>query len=306
MWAHQEFIPPSFYEINPKVIDLEYLNETEIVITEVYVNGTAKKAAFEPPNTPEGIMQRHLFVGQTYKFELISPENTSNMWLGVFDPDMIEMAKEVDDYNNIPLLQTKLNLSLQLPSNANYPQQDTVLKIKIIRTDISGNLWFPPKDHPYIGNTIFGKISWMLGALTVWGKYSGTAEETINNLSILVRVNKFHKPSFIPPKPIEISQNEVKSVLIEVENLGSHIDTFNFRVVTDSDSDIYLSAPPALTLEPGDKSTVSLGLSTPQLLRDPGSIHHVTIEMYSIDTPDEVFSNSFTITTKGVFVLLCY
>jgi len=38
------------------------------------------------------------------------------------------------------------------------------------------------------------------------------------------------------------------------------------------------------------------------MLRDPGSVHEVTIEMYSVDDPENVFSNSFTITTKGVFI----
>lgn len=301
LWFHQEFIQPSFYTITPQVIDLEYLNETEFEITEVWANGTIKKAAFEPPDTPAGIMQRHIFVGQTFKFELTPPENTTAMWYADFEPDVIEMARDVEAGQEVPYLRTKCRLSLELPSDASYPQGDTTLQVKITRTDIMGNLWVPPKGHPVYGKG-FGAFSWVFGAVTNYGKFSGTSEEIIKNVSILVRVNKFHKPSFIPPDPIIINKNEVKSVLVDVENLGSHIDTFNFRVYTDNESDLVLSPPPALTLKPGHTSTVSIGVATPRILRDPGSVHEVTIEMYSVDDPENVFSNSFTITTEGVFI----
>ena len=70
-WFHQELIPPSFYKVTPQVVDLEYLNETEIEITEIWPDGTEKKAVFEPEDTRRGKMQRHLFASQSFKFELI-------------------------------------------------------------------------------------------------------------------------------------------------------------------------------------------------------------------------------------------
>lgn len=300
-WYHQEFIPPSFYKVTPEVIDLEYFNETVFEIAEIWPDGTIKKAAFQPPDTPQGIMERHLYIGQTFAFELIPPENTSANWLAYFEPDVIEMARDIKEGQEVPDLKTKCRLYLELPADENYPQQDTVLQIKITRKDISGNLWIPPKGHPVYGKG-FGSIMWIFGAITVWGKYSGTTEYIYNNISILVRVNKHHKPSFIPPEPIKINENEVKSVPVEIQNLGSHIDTFNFRVYTDLDSDLVLSPPPALTLKPGDKATVSVGISSPQILHDPGSVHNIIIEMYSIDQPENIFSNSFTVTTAGVYI----
>lgn len=301
-WFHQEFIPPSFYRVTPQVVDLEYLDQTEIEIAEVWSDGTVKKAMFEPEDTRQGKMQRHLFASQYFRFELIQPYNdsTSGMWSAYFQPDIIGIFREPpSDGGEIPLLKTKLKLKLNMPPDEKYPQEDTNLQIKITRLDNSGNLWIPPNFAPY--NKLSSKIFWLIGAATTWGKYSGKTEEIVSFVNVTVRVSSFHKAEVIPPKPIKIGPNELISVKIKVKNLGTRIDTFNFRVKTEK-GELLLSAPLPITLKPGEEAEVYLGVASPRWIADQGTTHPVTIECYSIHQPEKVFINTVTITTQGVYI----
>ena len=301
-WFHQEFIPPSFYRVTPQVIDLEYLNQTEIEISEVWPDGTVKKAMFEPEDTRQGKMQRYMFMSQYFKFELIQPYNdsTSGMWSAYFQPGLIRVLREApSDGGEIPLLKTKLKLKLNMPPDEKYPQEDTTLQIKITRLDNSGNLWIPPNFAPY--NKLSSKIFWLVGAATTWGKYSGTTEEIVSFVNVTVRVSSLHKAELIPPKPIEIGPNELISVPVKIKNLGTRIDTFNFRANTGKD-ELLLSAPLPITLQPGEEAEVYLGVATPRWVADQGTTHPVTIECYSIYQPEKVFTNTVTITTQGVYI----
>lgn len=301
-WFHQEFIPPSFYRVTPQVIDLEYLNQTDIEIAEVWPDGTVKKAMFEPEDTQQGQMQRYMFASQYFKFELVQPYNdsTSGMWSAYFQPDTIRILREEPtDGGEIPLLTTKLKLKLNMPPDEKYPQEDTALQIKITRLDNSGNLWIPPNFGQY--KKISSKIFWLVGAATTWGKYSGKTEEIVSFVNVTVRVSSFHKAEIIPPKPLEIGPNELISVPVKVKNLGTRIDTFNFQVKTEKD-ELLLSAPLPITLQPGEEAEVYLGVASPRWIADQGTTHPVTIECYSIYQPEKVFTNTVTITTQGVYV----
>jgi len=301
-WHHQEFIPPSFYRVSPPVVDLEYLNETEIVIAEIWPDGEIKEAVFLPEDTIPGQMQRYMFISQDFVFELIQPEDstTNGLWDAKFEPNVIRMLEDrPEDEDKVPLLKTKLKLKLYLPSDVEYPQEDINLKIKITRLDTSGNLWIPPNFGPY--KSPVSKFFWLFGAITTWGKYSGTVEEIISYVNVTVRVSTFHLAEILPPKPIKLSENEIKSIPIKVRNIGTRIDTFNFKVKSNSD-ELKLSPPPAITLKPGEEETVYLGVATPRWIADQGTVHPVKIEMFSIDQPDKVFSNTVTITTQGVYV----
>jgi len=69
---------------------------------------------------------------------------------------------------------------------------------------------------------------------------------------ILIKVEKNHFAEIIPPTPIEIKPYELKSIPVTVRNLGSHVDTFNFRVNTDAEGMIVSIIRTILTERYGD------------------------------------------------------
>jgi hypothetical protein len=121
-------------------------------------------------------------------------------------------------------------------------------------------------------------------------------------VDVLLKVNRFHLAEIVPPRNIEIKPDDLVSIPIEIENLGSHIDTFNFRVTTNTGSELIISSPNALTLKPNEIGYTKIGVITPPNFLDPGTVHSITVEAYSIYEPDKVFTNTVTLTTRGVYV----
>ncbi|HEY0089049.1 MAG TPA: hypothetical protein VGB37_09400, partial [Candidatus Lokiarchaeia archaeon] len=121
-------------------------------------------------------------------------------------------------------------------------------------------------------------------------------------LDIMVKTSRFHFAEVTPPKSLEIGPNELISVPIKIKNLGSHIDSYNFKIGSDIDEGFVISPPSAITLNPGEAKYVSVGVATTQKIWDPGTVHTIKIEAYSIYDPEKTFANTLTITTKGTYV----
>jgi hypothetical protein len=104
----------------------------------------------------------------------------------------------------------------------------------------------------------------------------------------------------VSPEKVEIGPNRLISIPLEVINLGSHVDVFNFRASTDSK--LLVSPPPPITLQPNEVGHTSIGVASLRLFNDPGSARSINIEAYSIYEPETVFNNTATVITRGIYI----
>ena len=301
-YYYLEISPPSFYMAKPETINLKFLNDTNIEISSIVAEtGKIKKAINSDPFLDFVTPARY------FKFDLVIPENESELlWYGKFDPQVIDILPSDTNIKeeDIPDITTNLKLSVVVPPDASMPVEDVVLKVKITRTEIMGNnLYIAPNVGPWEDNPV-QKILWLIPALTTFGRYSGITEEVVQYLNILVKVEDLHNAEIIPPEPLVLGPNEITTVPIQVENLGNRIDTFNFDLNTNNTNKdvLVIAPPPSLTIEPGEIGTVYMSIATPHTINDPGTTHPIDIEMYSIKQPNIVFTNTVTVTTRGMSV----
>ena len=120
-----------------------------------------------------------------------------------------------------------------------------------------------------------------------------------STVEILIRVDKYHQLEIVPPLPLEIKPYQVKSIPLTIKNLGSHIDTFNFRVKCD-DENMVVTPPPALTLKPGEEAEALVGVAAPKRFLSVGSTTSIFVDAYSVDDPETVFSNTVILSTTGL------
>jgi len=154
--------------------------------------------------------------------------------------------------------------------------------------------------------SIIKKLYWPILAIVAgFGpRYSGKRflEQSVE-IDIIVMVKRLHLIEIIPPSSyVELKPNRLFSIPLEVKNLGSHIDTFNFKINVDNDSGLLVAPPPAVTLYPNEVGRTIISIATPRNFRDPGTVHPIHVEAYSIYEPDKVFGNTVTIVTRGMYV----
>lgn len=293
----------------PNVINLEYLNQTEIIIGAK--EGQDKWVSLI--NLSGTLNWGWFYQSLSFRFEFVPPEDSPpDAWIAYFEPKIITLqpSKETTDWKATPYdsLKTKLTLKLNPSYNASYPTQDTVIKVKVIRREVIGNIITPPKYYIGFWSNPLIHLIWPLlsGPLFQWINYRSYKgfiweEEIFPPVEILIKVKKNHFAEIIPPPPMEIHPNEVLSIPIAIKNLGSHTDTFNFKVNT-TDVNLRISPPSAITLNPGETKQTMLNVAAPPILWDVGTTRSITVEAYSIEEPDKVFSNAVILTSRGVYI----
>lgn len=268
---------PDVYTAEPSSIDIEYLEETTIVVgVRDPTTGDFK------PASKQGAVES---VDITFSLDVIGdvPEGafTYN-----FDPPIIEFPEPI---------MTNLTITSNIPLNAALPS-DILIQVNVEPWRLwkdQFELWYP-----YLGMlsplALLGGFAWRLSGL----------REPLPAIpvDILVKANRFHLAEIIPPGAIEVKSDELVTIPIEVRNHGSHIDTFNFRAYTKNDSGLIVSPPSALTLNPNEVGRTHISVATPRHLQDPGTAHSINIEAYSIYEPEKVFTNTVSILTRGVYV----
>jgi len=309
-YSYFRMIDPLPVKAYPNVVNLAYLNQTEIVIG-------AKTGSNEWQsliNLSGGLTWGWFYQSLSFRFELLPPEDSPpGAWIANFEPKIItlEPSKITTDWKATPYdaLKTKLTLRLNPSVDPNYPTQDVVLKVKVIRKEVIGSILTPPKYPTEFFSSPITKISWCL--ISGWyfqllnyfsmGRKFVFEEEIFPPVEILIKVKKDHFAEIIPPSPMEIRPNQVLSIPVSIKNLGSHIDTFNFRVVTNI-TNLKISQPSAVTLDPGEVKQVMLTIAAPPVLWEPGKTRSIEIEAYSIEEPNKVFKNMVILTSRGIYV----
>jgi|GEM_PF-6870809 len=273
-WKAFMFMEPTFWTAKPDAIDFTYLNKTEITIGMPNSDNTGYKLS---KDQPLGRVQKAMDF--EFAIDIIGdlPEDSFTVY---FDPSIVSAGGEGE-------LKTKLVIISNLPENAAV-SGDFVIRVNVTQYTTFANLY-----------VIFFPVAFF----APWGAYSGKryAEDPVS-VDILVKINRFHLAEIVPPENIEVRPNEIVSLPIEIKNLGSHKDTFNFRASSNADSGLIISPPSAITLDSNEAAVTYVSVATPRNFQDPGSIHPIYLEAYSIYEPDKLFKQTVAINTKGIYV----
>jgi len=279
-WKAFRMFEPPFFTADPNTVDIRYLNKTEII---VFSTGYRKQP----------IAQREYIT-----FDLEFPENISeDAWFYTFDPPVIYTQEEATDIG------TKLTITTRITEGQVLPK-DLSFRINVTRHTTFGNIYFPAKGTEF--DKFPSRFFWFFSAVTAgFGRlYSGKTEKDWILLDIMVKENRYHLLEITPPESMEMGPDELLSIPVKIKNLGSHADSFNFRVNTSTtaNDDLLISPPSAITLNPGEVGYTSLSVASPRDFNDPGTLHSINIEAYSIYEPDKVFVNTVVVVTRGMYV----
>lgn len=324
-WFVLQLRPPIPVQAYPQTVDLQYVEDTEIEIGGI------------DPKTGNWTKMVKLAGGYgwgwssqstTFSFEFVPPEDAPNdVWNVNFDPATIIITpnKKNMDWPGADLpLKTNMTVKLNPSSDSTYPTQDVVLKVNVWREEVFNPLTFlTPPSYPFTHYdeyvekiTELGERNWWTPRgiaqinyilLQGWGltlnnlglkPYEKRIDSTVN---ILVKVTKEHKAQIISPEPMEIRPYDVMSIPVTIKNIGSHSDTFNFRV-NSTDKSFLVSAPSAITLEPGEEGQALIGVAAPKIFQAVGTTATINLEAYSVEDPNTVFSNTVILSTTGIYV----
>ncbi len=278
-WKGFRFVEPDFFTADPDTINIELLNTTEIVIGMKKPDGTYDSMR-KYDDAPDFLQ------AQDYEFSLEVPDDVpENTFIAHFDPPWIHSGTDQD-------IKTTLRITTNIPENAVLPD-NIVLRVNVTKFVTYGNLiWsFSP---------LWGPIASITGG---FAKYSG---QRLNDppvfVDILVKTDRFHLAEMVPPPATEIRPDTLTTVPFTIQNLGSHIDTFKFNISVRDGSELIVAAPPTITLRPNEIGTASLSVASPRYFQDPGTVHSVAIQAYSVYDSEKTFNNTVTIITRGVYV----
>jgi len=323
-YFYQQLRPPVPIQAYPDAVDLRYLNVTIIKIG----GKNPETLEWEPMVKVAGGWSWAWWNPRTiYSFEFVPPEDApGDVWNVQFDPEKLVMDTNTENLNWPGATQpfrTNVTIMLKPSLDPTYPSQDVVLKVNVVREEILDHLrivsgapkWVKNNIDEYyekqkslypdskpIWNPVYVRIyrvvKWAFLFLNLrFPSYDKWVDSTVD---ILIRVNKYHQAKIIPPPPLDIKPYEVKSIPVTIQNLGSHIDTFNFRVKT-SDKNIFVTPPPAITIKPGEEVQALVGVAAPKTFLSIGSTTSIFLEAYSVDDPNSVFSNTIILSTIGVY-----
>lgn len=284
---------PNSWVSEPSIINIEYLNKTEITIGMIDAKtGTWTK------NEKETGPQASLFPAKDWTFELITEGLPEGAIIGRFDPQQIISGEGGE------LRTTNLVITTNIPKNTSLPPI-IKLRVNITKWETGANLYLPPKGS----RKLYATLSWFLFASGIRGnnpfgrELSGKRSATGHNgVDILVRTTRFHLAEIMPPKIVEIKPDQVISIPLKIQNLGSHVDSFNFKIDTSTGEQLLVSPPPSITLNPGEIGYTSLSIASPPSFQDQGTLHSIYVEAYSVYDPTKTFKNTVAVITRGVYV----
>jgi len=319
-----QFRPPVPIQAYPDAVDLRYLNETLI-----YIGGkNPETLEWEPMVKVAGGWSWAWWNPRTiYTFEFVPPEDApGDVWNVQFDPEKLVMDTNTENLiwpGAEQPFKTNVTIMLKPSLDPTYPSQDVVLKVNIVREEVLDHLRIVSGAPKWVKNNLDEYVEkqkslypdrtpiWNKGYVNIyrfvkWAfffmnlRYPSYDKWVDSTVEILIKVSKFHLAKIIPPPPLDIKPYEVKSIPVTIQNLGSHIDTFNFRVKT-SDKNIFVTPPPAITIKPGEEVQALVGVAAPKTFLSIGSTASIFLEAYSVDDPNSVFSNTIILSTIGIY-----
>jgi hypothetical protein len=282
-----------YFYANPSVVEIDYLDN---VSTEL-IWGTER---LERRNYHR--FQPQVFPEFTLIYEAIfPPEVPEGAFRVIFDPPTFDVRDYHDFWDpqvtsgEIPVesvAQASINMTLflDIPADPENTFQDFILKINVSIYRKYGQLLAPL----FMGG--FGRFAFFGG---FW-RISNVADIGHKSFDLFVKVAPYREAEIISiSPPIEMQPNDLKNAKIQVQNRGSHIEQFGFKVSGAGDT-LYVNTPSPITLSPGEIRTLDIGLITKPLAYDRGTLHTVSVDMYPTDTPNiTIATGDLTVRTKG-------
>jgi len=291
-WKAGRFSEPPMFKIIPKSVDLRYLNKTKIEVGMVPKNGS--EVGFENDFSGQPAAEN-----EYYSFDLIFPEGVDeNAWTYTFSPRLVypEKGKEVKSILTIKSTQPDYKI---LPTNL-------IFKINITRHSFYGNIYLLPDgvaENLDPTTELIWRITWPISAFTgKFGKLSGTEDVKSISVDLMVRADRYHNAQIETFNEVRLKPDNVEAIPIQIHNLGSHVDSFNFRVKNNGNNDLVVSPPSAVTLGSNKFKTVYVSVATPRRFNDPGTLHNIEVEAYSIYDENQTFNNTLSVVTEGIYV----
>ena len=148
-WFVYQIRPPVPIQAHPGTVNLEYLNETTIIIGGK-IPGTDEWEVLI--NIAGGWDWAWMTQSTSYEFEFVPPEGFEDVWIAKFDPKIITLTpnkKNMDWPGALTPFKTNLTLKLNPSADPNYPTQDVILKVNVIREEVGDLLRFiSPPTYP--------------------------------------------------------------------------------------------------------------------------------------------------------------
>ena len=280
---------PPFFSAKPGNIDLKYLNETEIIVGAPDIQN--------PDNWTTNFPVWPLADIDYFRFSIDLPEGIpeGSIDYRFYPSELLYPKKGVE---------TKVTLKVitNFPTDSEIPDR-FVLRVNITRYQIINNLLSNAFNMSQ-NQQQMGVIGGLLFALGFWPFISQVQGVNTQNIliDIVVKEDRYHLLQIMPPGKIEMAPNEIKSVPFNVKNLGSHTDVFIFNVKFPDNSELIITPPDSLTIDPNEEKTVYLGIATPKRFQDPGTLYDIKVEAVSIYDKNSSFENSIAIFTRGIYI----
>ena len=318
--------PPVPIQAYPESVSLKYLNETTFMIGGRNKDNTDWEKVIKLAGTWNWAWMNRQIV---YTFEFVPPENTSkDIWNVEFNPEKIVLIpnrKNLDWPGAEAPLRTNVSIMLKPNVDPRIVTQDVVLKVNIVREEVLDKLgilkgvpeFVRTHKEEYIRKceeldvpAFFYLTPIMIPMYNLLSKYSiflmnlqlPFYDKWVDStVEVLTKVDKFHLAEIKSILPQEIEPYQAKSIPITIRNIGSHIDTYNFRVRC-NDENMVVTPPPALTLKPGEEGQALVGVAAPKRFLSVGTTTSIFVEAYSVEDPDKVFSNTIILKTTGIHV----
>jgi len=130
----------------------------------------------------------------------------------------------------------------------------------------------------------------------------GKTEYGTSYFEIPVRPAKLNYVDIKPDASVkEVSPDSMVTFQIDITNRGYFVDTFAAKVRSDNEVKGTLSQQ-SFVLQPGETRQVTLRVMTTDLFFDPGTTHTLDIEAYSLNYPQNIFTGSVQVRTRGMYI----
>jgi len=293
----------SFYT-EPDYIEIDYLGNATVDVVWGVQNRTD-----EEKRDPWHRLNTNVTNEFTIAYDAIFPEGIpEDAFHAVFDPpifDVLEYDRKVGGTTaHAQQPTTRLNLSMDLPPDPNNPIQDFILKINVTMVMKYGDLITYLSGPPGKFQLLTQAKNFVIMLSGHYLKVNYLAENRVYrfNVSLFVKVNPFCNAELYVPSLVNMHLNDCRTAQIQVQNRGSHIEQFGFRVNGEDDS-LLVNTPSPVTLAPGEMGYVDVGLVTKPIAYDRGTLHSVSVEVYPCDQPNVTLSSGIlSVRTKGFVV----